>query len=136
VTVTQRTAVVVTAALLAACGDPPAPTGVDPGALGPHTPEIVLVASLPGALIPVEDALNRVLEVLPDHPAKALLGAALGDLAAALDAGDSCGIRTSRREAEHALRDLSRGQPDEFEADFDVVKLALGAVEQTGRGRC
>lgn len=93
-------------------------------------------AQLPAALVPVEDALTRVLPALAGGEATDELGEALVDLAAALDADDSCAIRSSRRAAEQALRYAGKGAPEEYEADLDAVQLALESVEQTGRGRC
>lgn len=141
VIVKRTTAVLATAGLLAACTDRPGPMGVDPGdpAVPTTTEELSTgsaAASLPSALIPVEDALNRVLDALPQGPANEELRAALVELSEALEAEDSCAIRTSRRKAEHALRALGRGQPEEYEADLEVVKLALESVEQSGKGKC
>jgi hypothetical protein len=131
----RTTAVLAAAALLAACTDTPHPMEPDPGEL-----EVAAVLStpppLPPALIPVEDAVNRVLHGLPDGSAKDELRSAMHALMAALDADDGCAIRTSRRAAEHALRDLGRRAPAEFEPDLDVTKLALESVEQSGSGRC
>ncbi len=135
----RRIAVLAAAALFAGCTDRSHPMEADPAAL-----EVLDVAAaestgappLPPALIPVEDALGRVLHGLPDGSAKDELRSALHTLVAALEADDGCAIRTSRREAEHALRDLGRRAPAEFEPDLDATKLALESVEQTGSGRC
>lgn len=133
-------AVLAAAALLAACSEVPDPIGVDPGnvtnvavAMEIAAPSVV---ALPAALAPVEDALSRVLEVLPQGPAQGALRYSLAALADAIEADDSCAIRTRRRAAEHALRDLSRRQDNAYEADFEAVKLALSSVEQAGPGRC
>lgn len=93
-------------------------------------------AQLPPALVPVEDALTRVLPALDGGQAIDDLGEALIDLATALDADDSCAIRSSRRAAEQALQRAGKRAPEEYEADLDAVQLALESVEQTGRGRC
>jgi hypothetical protein len=136
-----HTAAVLMAALLTtACSDRPNPVGLESGNAG----VAIAVAetmnatgdALPAALIPVQDALDRVLDVLPEGPNLEALRDALVSLTKALVEEDDCAIRESRRDAEHALRDLSRRQPDEYEADFEAVKLALGTVEQAGQGRC
>jgi hypothetical protein len=132
-------AVLGAAALLAGCSDRPAPTGLDSEATAQVVEKgssSILASALPPPLIPVEDALARVMDGLPDAPAKDELRAALQSLAAALEANDSCVIRTSRRHAEHALRDLGRRAPAEFEPDLEVAKLALESVEETSTGRC
>jgi hypothetical protein len=128
----------VLAGLLAACSD---------GSLGPELGEEVgsatitaQSAALPtisiGAILPVEDALERVLGALPDSPPRQEIRAALVVLGEAVQAGDGCAIRTSRMRAERALRDLGRGLSDEHGADLDAVGLALESVEQTGKGKC
>lgn len=141
----RRATVLLGAGLFAACSDGSAPMGPDPTALEPNGPAAVTqlresFMGSPGAplsaLIPVEDALERIMGVLPGGAAKDDLDAALSDLGEAIEAADGCVIRASRRAAEHALRDLGKGQPDEYEADFDAVRLALESVEQQGKGKC
>jgi hypothetical protein len=127
------------AALLAGCSDRTAPTGLDSDAAAQVVEQgspPVSASTLPPQLIPVEDALGRVMDGLPDAPARDELRAALQSLAGALEANDSCAIRTSRREAEHALRDLGRRAPAEFEPDLEVAKLALEHVDEPGKGKC
>jgi hypothetical protein len=130
-------AVLPLATLLAACADGPHPTAPDPNAL-----EVAAVTSmssaapLPSALIPVEDALGRVMQGLPDGRSKDEFHAALQALAAALETNNGCAIRTTRREAEHALRALGRHAPAEVEPDLEIAKLALESVQETSNGRC
>jgi hypothetical protein len=127
-------AALLTAALLTACTDARHPTD-----LAPTETTASVAAAVPtghAALAPVEDALARVLPELPDHPARQELHSALRALAQALVAGDGCATRANRRDAEHALRDLGRATPTEFEADLEVAKLALEAVDEPGGGRC
>ncbi|MBA4156963.1 MAG: hypothetical protein H0X65_05750 [Gemmatimonadetes bacterium] len=125
------------AALLAACTDRQHPTGVDPDIAAGKAAPVPAAASqstLPSPLLPVEDALVRLLVSLPEVPAKGDLRAALADLAAGIETGDAAAIRTSRRAAEDALKLLGRRVPAEFEADLDVVKLAVESVEEPDGG--
>jgi hypothetical protein len=132
----RTTAVLAATGLLAGCSDRSHPMEPDPGAFDVAAALSTAPTPLPPALIPVEDALSRVLHGLPDSSAKDELRSALHALVAALEADDGCAIRTSRRDGEHALRDLGRGAPAEFEPDLDVTKLALESVEQADSGRC
>jgi hypothetical protein len=136
VPVTRTTALLAAAALFVGCTDRSHPMEPEPGELEAAAALSTAPPPLPPALIPVEDALSRVLHGLPDGSAKDELRSALHALVAALEADDGCAIRTSRREAEHALRDLGRRAPAEFEPDLDVTKLAIESVEQADSGRC
>jgi len=123
--------VLVAATLLAACGDQTKVTGVDSPASTPP----VAAPSGPGAsprlsgLIAVEDALERVMNGLPNGKAKHDMQRALESLAVVLDSGNAEGIRTARHAAEAALDQLGRQVSDEFGADVDALKLAVESID-------
>lgn len=132
----------VVAALLAACaessmGPESARSHPDRVTIPPLTAQSVVTSASAGlSVLPVEDAVERVVAVLPDSPHRQSVLAALADLREAVEAGDGCAIRTTRRSAEQLLRDFGKQLDDEHEADLDVVGLAIESVEQTGKGKC
>jgi hypothetical protein len=131
------TAVLVAAAMPAACTDRPHPTAPPHTALEvPAASMEPPVAPLPSALIAVEDALGRVLGGMPDGAAKDELHAALQDLEAALEAQDRCAIRSGRHAAEDALQRVEARAPAELGAELATIALAIGAVEPSEASRC